>query len=201
VTFDDAMLRVAEKTILSPERLRGLWDAVKDANQAKVPGDLVECGCWRGGSAAILGRADDTRRRLWVLDSFAGMPAPSEKDPPQAAAEIGLCVATEDDVVKFLVDEGLSSRVITVPGLFKDTIPILPVQKIAVLHIDCDWYESVKQCLEGLYDKVSATGTIQFDDYGHWPGARVAVDDFFRGRGIQPGLSILDYTGRQHRKP
>ena len=88
-----------------------------------------------------------------------------------------------------------------VKGLFQDTLATAGVRSIAVLHLDCDWYDSVKACLDHLYDRVSPGGIIQFDDYGHWAGTRKAVDDFFRHRAIELRLRRLDYTGRQFVKP
>ena len=84
-----------------------------------------------------------------------------------------------------------------IKGRFKETLPHTDLGKIAVLHIDGDWYESVKVCLEQLYDRVSSGGIIQIDDYGHWEGARKAVDEFFDNRGIPCVLDYLDYTGRR----
>jgi O-methyltransferase len=88
-----------------------------------------------------------------------------------------------------------------VKGLFQETLPAVTVSPIALLHIDGDWYESVKTCLDNLYDKVSPGGIIQFDDYGYWKGARKAVDEFFEARGIRPDLTKLDYSGRSLVKP
>jgi hypothetical protein len=94
----------------------------------------------------------------------------------------------------------LLDNVELVPGRFEDTLPISRVQAIAVLHVDGDWYESVRVCLESLYDRVVAGGIVQIDDYGHWEGARRAVDEFFAKRGLSPVLSRIDYTGRQFTK-
>ena len=86
-------------------------------------------------------------------------------------------------------------------GLFQDTLPASDVSQIALLHIDGDWYESVKTCLDNLYDKVAPGGIIQIDDYGDWKGARKATDEFFGRRGIRVTLKRLDYSGRFLVKP
>jgi hypothetical protein len=83
-----------------------------------------------------------------------------------------------------------------VKGLFQETLPVSCVGTIAVLHIDGDWFESVKVCLECLYDKVADGGVIQFDDYGYWKGARKAVNEFMEQRGIETPLQRIDYSGR-----
>jgi hypothetical protein len=90
----------------------------------------------------------------------------------------------------------IADDVTFVKGLFQETLPITPLSRIAVLHIDGDWYESVKVCLDSLYDKVVPGGIIQLDDYGYWQGARKAVDEFLEMRGIRSRLQRLDYSGR-----
>jgi hypothetical protein len=85
-----------------------------------------------------------------------------------------------------------------VKGLFQDTLGHAPIEKISLLHIDGDWYDSVMTCLQSFYDRVSPGGIVQIDDYGFWEGARKAVDDFFRQRGLaMPSLRYIDYAGRQ----
>ena len=86
-------------------------------------------------------------------------------------------------------------------GLFQKTLPTTEISKIALLHIDGDWYESVRACLENLYDKVTPGGFIQFDDYGYWKGARKAVDEFLENRHIEAPLRRVDYSGRVLLKP
>ena len=88
-----------------------------------------------------------------------------------------------------------------VKRFFQDTLPHSEIQHIALLHLDGDWYDSTRVCLEQLYDKVSPGGVIQIDDYGHWAGARKALHEFFDQRRIQVDLKYLDYTGRQFIKP
>jgi hypothetical protein len=83
-----------------------------------------------------------------------------------------------------------------VKGLFQQTLPATDIPRIALLHIDGDWYDSVKVCLEHLYDRVVPGGIIQFDDYGYWQGAKKAVDEFFARRGLDPQIEPLDYSGR-----
>jgi hypothetical protein len=96
---------------------------------------------------------------------------------------------------------GVIDNVHLVPGWFQDTLQNAPVESISLLHLDGDWYESVKMCLDSLYDKVSPGGAIQFDDYGHWAGARKAVDEFMMNRRICSPLRRLDFSGRQLIKP
>jgi hypothetical protein len=193
-------------TMSGNARLRGLYDAVHHALSHDIPGDVVECGAARGGSAALMGltlRARDSRRRLWLLDTFEGLPAPTQNDPDFEIAKLytGMCRGTLDEVSALFHRLDIADRTVFVKGLFQDTLPSAAVGPIAVLHLDGDWYESVKVCLDRLYDQVSSGGVIQIDDYGHWKGARAAVDEFMRRRKLTIPLSRLDYTGRQLIKP
>jgi len=190
----------------SVARLRGLHGAVRYAVTEDIAGDIVECGCARGGSAALMAltlRQMGARRRLWLFDTFEGLPAPSSGDPDFEIADLftGTCVGTLDEVRGLFERLGIADDVTFVKGLFQETLPAASIPCIAVLHIDGDWYESVKACLDSLYDKVVPGGVIQLDDYGYWAGARKAVDEFLQGRGIQAPLQRLDYSGRFLIKP
>ncbi len=201
--FNRLFVKVRPLTMVSYARLRGLQRAVKHIVKHRIAGDIVECGVARGGSAAVLGltlQGLGAKRDLWLFDTFQGLPRPSsQNDPDFEIADLytGKCLGPVEDVSASLARLGLRENVHFVPGLFQDTLPTANIPSIAVLHVDGDWYESVKTCLECFYDKVSSGGIIQFDDYAHWAGARKAVDEFFANRGIQPVLRKLDFAGRQ----
>jgi hypothetical protein len=189
-------------SMCSAARLLGLYRAVEHIAANNVAGDLVECGTARGGSAALMGLAAARRRPdrlLWVFDTFEGLPPPSQDDPDRDIAQlyVGDSRGELSEVRMLFARLGILPGSRLVQGLFQDTLPVAEVRSIAVLHIDGDWYESVKTCLDHLYDRVSTGGVIQLDDYGHWEGARKAVDEFFGRRSIRPRLLRLDYTGRQ----
>jgi Macrocin-O-methyltransferase (TylF) len=194
---------VRPHTMCSASRLRGLYDAVSHVIADDVPGDVVECGVARGGSAALMGlamsRMGSASRRLWVFDTFEGLPPPTDEDPDWAIAEwyTGRCRGELHEVEALFAELGILERSSLVKGLFQQTLPMCSIPSIAVLHVDGDWYESVRVCLEHLYERVSPGGVIQIDDYGHWAGARKAVDEFLRSRSINTTLRRLDYTGRQ----
>jgi O-methyltransferase len=197
--------KVQSHTMCSNARLRALHRGVCHVVQGGIRGDLVECGCARGGSAALMAltlQKLGAKRRLWLLDTFAGLPAPTHQDPDYDIAKFwtGGCAGSLEEVQSLFAGLGVSDGVEFVPGLFQQSIPGSPVREIALLHIDADWYESVKTCLEHLYDKVTPGGWIQLDDYGYWKGARRAVDEFFLNRGLQPCLERVDYSGRVFRK-
>jgi hypothetical protein len=185
----------------SVARLRGLHEGVKWVIEKHLDGDIVKCGCARGGSAALMAltlRQLGERRNLWLFDTFEGLPAPTADDPDYEIAELftGSCLGQLDEVRKLFQDQGVADGVRFVKGLFQNTISQSHIERIALLHIDGDWYESVKVCLEELYDRVVPGGIIQFDDYGYWKGARKAVDEFFAKRGIKVEMKRLDYSGR-----
>lgn len=193
-------------TVSSNARLRGLYRAVRHVVTKNVVGDVVECGVGRGGSAALMGltlKHLDAQRILWVFDTFEGLPPPTldDPDPELAKRYTGECRGELDEVLALFARLGISMNTRFVKGLFQATLPACGVEKIGVLHIDGDWYESVKVCLEHLYDRVTSGGIIQIDDYGHWAGARKAVDEFLREHPSQIVLQKLDYTGRQFVKP
>jgi len=198
--------RIRRHTMCSNARLRGLYHGVKHVVAKGIPGDFVECGCALGGSAALIAltlRQVGESRQLWLFDTFEGLPAPTPNDPDFEIADLftGTCVGTVDEVQHLFEDLHVADRVQLVKGLFQQTLPSAPVSTIALLHIDGDWYDSVKACLDNLYDRVAPGGVIQFDDYGYWKGARKAVDEFFAARGIGVKLNRLDYSGRFLIKP
>jgi hypothetical protein len=200
--FARAYRTVRPYTVSGPARLRGLYDAACDVARRGVAGDLVECGTARGGSAALLGLAMKDcglDRILWVFDTFAGLPPPTVADPDYeiAVRYTGTSRGELADVTSLFERLGIRAHARLVKGRFEETLPRCEVGAIAVLHIDGDWYESVKVCLDTLYDRVSSGGIIQIDDYGHWEGARKAVDEFLAIRGIASPLHYVDYTGRQ----
>ena len=202
----DAFARAYERSV--PTRCRvtqGCEGSIKRSSMSRehgIAGAVVECGTARGGSAALLGLALKEfreRRLLWVFDTFEGMPPPTAADPDYeiAALYTGSCRGDLANVTSLFERLHILEDARFIKGRFEDTIPKIDTGPIAVLHVDGDWYESVKVCLDQLYDRVSPGGIIQIDDYGHWEGARKAVDEFLRARHIAAPLRYLDYTGRQ----
>lgn len=197
--------QVRPYTMCSRARLRGLYSAVQYVLDYGIPGDIVECGTARGGSAALMGLmlTNEPHRTLWLFDTFEGLPPPTTDDPDYEVAKafVGAHRADLAEVVELFNRLNLVERTRLIKGLFQDTVPVSPVQAIAVLHLDGDWYQSVKVCLDHLYDRVSPGGVVQVDDYGHWAGARKAVHEFLSDRGLHVRLNYVDYTGRQMIKP
>jgi O-methyltransferase len=219
--YDDAavatILDVKPWTMTSPEKLNALILAVRHVARHQVPGDVVECGVWRGGSmqatARTLLEAGDTSRHLYLFDTFEGMPPPTEQDKRQdgrSAADLlaanektsGVwAVATLDDVRNGMARTGYpDDHVHYVPGLVEETVPAQAPERIAVLRLDTDWYASTKHELETLYPRLVSGGVLLIDDYGWWQGSRKAVDEFLAATG-EPLLLLRMAEGRIAVKP
>jgi O-methyltransferase len=203
--FFFAWIRVQSRTLLPYRRLKGLYDAVAQVSRDQISGDIVECGTARGGSLALLALATrrfDAARTVWSFDTFEGIPAPTSEDPDYEFARrfTGHFRGSADEIIAWLSSLNLGSVRLT-KGLFQDTLPRSIVGPIAVLHLDGDWYESTRCCLDNLYDRVVPGGVIQIDDYGYWAGAKKATDEFLTARGISEPLYRIDSSARQLRKP
>jgi hypothetical protein len=195
-------------TMVGLTRLRSLRRQVLQVLQDNVPGDFIETGVWRGGASiymrAILAAHEITDRRIWVADSFTGLPPPNPAEFPADAGDelhkIPVLSVSLDEVKKnFATYNMLDSQVEFLPGWFKDTLPHAPIDKLAILRLDGDMYESTIQALTSLYDKVSVGGFVIVDDFA-LPGCRQAVDDFRAKRRIVDALTDIDGTASFWRK-
>ena len=153
--FSGLYRQVRRHTMCSAARLRALHQSVRYVVHNHVAGDLVECGCARGGSAALMAltlRQLGEHRNLWLFDTFEGLPAPTAADPDYEIAKLltGRCRGQLDEVQELFRSCEVADGVQFVKGLFQDTLPPSPIERIAFLHIDGDWYDSVKICLESL---------------------------------------------------
>lgn len=203
-------------TATGPGRVVGLMDAVKYLVNNRIEGSIVECGVWRGGSvmaaAWTLLALGDTSRDLYLFDTFEGMSPPSEHDRLMDGTPAGQilqdlerseaegnywCFAGLDLVKKNVLSTGYpAERVHFIKGKVEDTLPASAPDRIALLRLDTDWYESTRHELLHLYPRLVEGGVLIVDDYGAWQGARRAVDEFFRERDFAPLFGRLDYTGR-----
>lgn len=192
---------ISDYTMASNARLRKLYWAINHVKELNIAGDIVECGSARGGSAALMGMAmkqDWEGRKLWLFDTFEGLPKPNSNDPDYETALLyeGLCRGSLEDVTELLKKLQLLQNCTLVKGLFQDTLPQVDIEKISVLHLDGDWYDSVMVCLQHLYDKITPGGIIIIDDYGYWEGARKATDEFIAKRNLHSKIHYTDYSGR-----
>ncbi len=169
-----------------------------------IPGDFIETGVWRGGSCimmrAILEAYGIKNRKVWVADSFEGLPAPDEeKYPDDKGQEFHtykeLSISIDQVKRNFEAYNLLDEQVVFLKGWFKDTLPDAPIKKLAVLRLDGDLYESTIQALEALYHKVSIGGYIIIDDYHVVEGCKKAVHDFCDKNSITPEIREIDSVG------
>lgn len=207
------ILKAQPFTMTSVQRLAALIDAVRYISCNKIEGAIVECGVWRGGSimAAMftLLSLRDSGRDVFLYDTFEGMTEPTPADVScqgtaasdqfQVAERAGesWCRAPLDDVKHNVHSTGYPpSRVRFIQGKVEDTIPANLPGPIALLRLDTDWYESTKHELRHLFPLLNPKGVLIVDDYGHWAGARKAVDEFFAERRRDFYFHRIDYTAR-----
>jgi hypothetical protein len=159
---------------------------------------------WRGGACillrAVLNAYRVTDRRVWVADSFQGLPAPdAEKYPADADADYHefpeLSVSIETVRRNFEKYGLLDDQVVFLKGWFKDTLPNAPIERLSLLRLDGDLYESTIVALNSLYDKLSPGGYVIVDDYHIVSNCKRAVGDFFKARKITSALSEIDGVG------
>jgi O-methyltransferase len=203
------------ETMIGCVRLDNIRKTIIWALSDHVPGDLAECGVWRGGAAifmrAVLAECEERApdltegRAVWVCDSFQGCPPP---DPTKYPVDAGdphstfeyLAVMQNEVKANFRRYGLLDENVKFLPGWFKDTLPG-PIEKLAVLRIDGDLYESTIQVLEALYPKVSPGGFVIVDDYQNILGTQRAVDDYRTREGITAEIHPVDWCAVWWRKP
>ena len=217
--FEDLHKSVIKKaepfTMTSRERIFGLVEAVKYVIENKIEGDIVECGVWKGGSmlaiADTLSKFKSLQKHLYLYDTFEGMSEPTEHDISFNDQKADQLLDADKDKEKNLIwafstldtvkqtmslYDYPSGNIHYIKGKVEDTIPATMPDKIALLRLDTDWYESTKHELVHLFPKLVKGGVLIIDDYGFWKGARKAVDEYIAENNIQILLNRLDDTGR-----
>ena len=203
-------------TMTGRRRMVALAMAVRYLVKNRIPGDFVECGVWRGGASIVAQKLftyhGDLDRRFFMYDTFAGMTEPADVDreastdtlaidlkPKPDSSGVGWCECSIEDVKKNIVDQGadLSSFVFVKGDICETLLETVP-ERCALLRLDTDWYESTKLEMEILYPKLVLGGVLHVDDYGHWQGARKAVDEYFSKpeRSEIPLFSVVDESCR-----
>lgn len=195
-------------TMIGLKRLDNLQYCVETALNDKVPGDLIETGVWRGGACifmrAILAAYEDNERKVYVADSFAGLPEPDAEKYPQDSGdkhfiEDYLAVSQEEVANNFKRYDLLDEQVVFLKGWFKDTLPSASFTELAVIRLDGDMYESTMDALKVLYPKLSSGGFCIIDDYA-LKGCRQAVEDYRQEHGINEEIMKIDWSGCYWRK-
>lgn len=198
-------------TMTSIDRLVASIRSVDHINTHQIPGDLVECGVWKGGSAMAMAmtlvRRGDTSRQVYLYDTFTGMTPPEKEDQDfnGTTAEKLLvqdpdnyrCEASMEEVSANMSNTGYpASQINLIKGPVEETIPSIIPEKIALLRLDTDWLASTRHEMIHLFPRLVQGGIIIIDDYGHWKGSRQAVDEYLSEHNIRLFLSRIDYSGR-----
>jgi len=195
-------------SMLPLARLDNIRNCIESILCDSVPGDLIETGVWRGGACifmrGVLKAYGVTDRLVWVADSFEGLPAPDpDKFPLEAKAQSGGVIQKEyrnfaaglEEVTRnFAAYRLLDDQVKFLKGWFKDTLPSAPIETLALMRLDGDFYESTRDGLDNLYQRLSIGGYVIIDDYGEdtWTYCRRAVDEFRAERDIEDPLIAVD---------
>jgi len=204
-----------EYTMTSPERMYALYKAVEYLQKADIAGDFVECGVWRGGSMMValesVVRFGGRPRTAHLFDTFEGLPEPSSEDldawgneahgwweeKARSGTSSDWARASLEEVTENLARTGYpQDRIRYVKGMVEETLPSRAPDHVALLRLDTDWYASTKHELEHLYPRLVEGGVLVVDDYGHYQGARKAVDEYLRAGPVDLMLVRLDYSGR-----
>ena len=200
-------------TMTSKERMYALYKAVEYVVNAKILGDFVECGVWKGGSAMVIAytliQMEEKDRRIFLYDTYLGMEEPTEADRSisddtpaieqwkkrRNRSQSNWCFASLSDVRNNMLSTGYpEDHLFFVKGRVQDTVPESSPSQIALLRLDTDWYESTKHELIHLYPPLTKYGILIIDDYGYWSGSKKAVDEYFSNTPIL--LNRIDNTGR-----
>lgn len=202
-------------TMTTPERQYALYKAVEYVVKNNIEGDFVECGVWRGGSSMFMAyglqQFGGNTQQLYMYDTYEGMSEPTDDDVDITGARADVmmknslkeeassvwCYADLTDVKQNMALTKFSeSRITYVKGKVEDTIPATMPEKISILRLDTDWFESTKHELVHLYPRLAKGGVLILDDYGYWKGNKKAVDEYFAERNEFVLLNRLDYGGR-----
>ena len=202
-------------TMTSPERVNALIDAVRYVAANDIAGAMVECGVWKGGSTMAmmltLKKLKDESRDFYLYDTFSGMSTPSDADVSfqgdkaretfsklEISEDVsGWCLSPLEEVKQNVFSTSYKKdKIHFIKGKVEDTIPENIPQTISILRLDTDWYESTKHELTHLFPLLQPNGVLIIDDYGHWEGARKAVDEYLSDNNIRILLNRIDYSGR-----
>ena len=196
-------------TMVGRKRLDNLQFCIETVLGENIEGDFLEAGVWRGGASifmrGVLAANGVTDRKVYLADSFEGLPRPDEKKCPEDAGdshhEYGYLAVSLDEVKNnFARYNLLDDQVVFIKGWFEETLPDAPVEKISVLRADGDMYGSTMDILDNLYPKLQSGGFCVIDDYGALKSCRQAVDDYRERNQVTEEIVEIDWTGRYWRK-
>lgn len=207
------LLEVKPYTMVAYPRLSNIYELSELVEKKKMKGCFVECGVWKGGCIAVMAYIAEkhkSNRKIWLFDSFEGLPEPTSIDGDHAKtfahdktsgklSPIDACVSPIEDVKKLLFSilNLNKENIIFQKGWFQNILPKIrnKIGDIAILRLDADWYESTKACLDNLYDNVVEDGYVIIDDYNFWEGSKKATDEFLKKRKLDVNLIKIDRSG------
>lgn len=187
-------------TMIGIKRLDNIQYCIKEVVSNNIPGDLIETGVWRGGATifmrAVLKVYGSIDRIVWVADSFCGLPEPDPKKYPDDKNDICYqreftAVSLEEVKRNFELYDMLDDNVRFLPGWFEDTLPNAPIDRLALLRLDGDMYQSTMEALSSLYPKLSSGGFVIVDDYAAGP-CQKAVNEFRKKEKITDPVIPID---------
>jgi O-methyltransferase len=186
------------ETMVGTKQLDNIQFCITDVLKRRIPGDVIECGAWRGGATilmrAVLKAYGDSEKSVWVADSFEGLPRSGS--PSDFGLEKGeMAVSLEEVQQNFARYELLDDRVRFLKGFFDKTLPTAPITKLAVLRADSDLYSSQMDVLNNLYPKLSVGGYCIVDDYFELPGCKRAIDEYRKTHNITEEIRRIDSEG------
>ena len=200
---DDLNHLVYAHSMIGRKRLENIEFCLDKIRVEQIEGDVIECGVWRGGATIFMQGYLDIygmkARNVWVADSFEGLPKPTlaQERKLDISKDVipGLAVTKDDVENNFKKYDLLDHNVKFVKGWFKDSLPYAPIEKLALLRLDGDLYESTMDALNALYHKVVANGYVVVDDYGILPQCSEAVNDFRAKHNITDTIHKIDHSG------
>jgi hypothetical protein len=195
-------------TMVGKKRLDNIEYCLDVARREDIPGDVAETGAWRGGASIFMKGCltawNMSERKVWVADSFIGLPVPSHPEDKgydySASRAPILAVSLEEVQDNFRRYNLLDDKVVFLKGWFRDTLHKAPIKQLAVLRLDGDLYESTMDALTALYHTVSPGGFVIIDDYNDFEPCRRAVNEFRERHGISAAIEKIDWTGVYWRK-
>jgi hypothetical protein len=187
-------------TMIGLKRMDNIQQCIENVIRDNIPGDVIETGIWRGGAVifmcSVLKAYNVTDRTVWAADSFEGIPVADKQKYPADKGNLShvrkVTAVSRDEVKENFQRYGLlDERIRFLPGWFKDTLPEAPIEKLALIRLDGDLYQSTMEALQNLYPKLSKGGYVIVDDYS-WAPCRQAVDDYRSKADITDTIKQID---------
>lgn len=213
--FFDIYHKCQNYTMTSIQRMYSLYKATEYVVNFNIPGDIVECGVWKGGSsmltASTLSKMGNIEKHIYLYDTYEGMAEPTGKDIETGSNAMvwktwkhhqkenlnkWCYVPLEEVKVNMFSTEYPQDKLVFIKGKVEDTIPKIIPDKISILRLDTDWFESTYHELQHMFPRLSKYGVLIIDDYGFWKGVREATDKYFAENRIKMLLNRIDECGR-----